>query len=149
MFAFQTVRVAAPVYAFMVRRHKLADIAKERELGDDFFANQRMLTHGGKFLVRQSSVFEQHRVRHADLADIMEERTHAHPFHLALVQPRRLRKADGVIRHAVGMTSGVNVLGIDQETQRLNGLHVAPIEPVVRRKELLVLTQKVFVQGGV
>jgi hypothetical protein len=122
--ARQPVRVAAAVPALVVMADHQLGLAEELDLAQDLPAHQRMALHQRPLFRRQRLGLPQDRVRHRDLADVVQQEAE---LDLGVVDERRVEHPGdlhAVGGDALGVLAGVGVTRLDGVAQRAHRGHV-------------------------
>ena len=93
-----------------------------RQGSDDFHAPIRVRLHQGVFVLAQRGRLLQHALGDPDLADVVQDRRQVDDLAFGVLEIEVLRGRVRVGRHALAMTSGVGVLGLDGLHERPGGL---------------------------
>ena len=133
--AGEAVRVAAAVEVLVVMPHAGHELVAE-ERPRDLGADAGVLTDELPLLRGQRSGLEQHAVRHADLADVVEEGD-VLQLDQALVAPAQLAPQQrGVPGDAAGVAERVVVLGAERRAQGAQVGEVQSLDLVVQLRPL-------------
>ena len=84
--------IALAVPALVAGAHDAADVLQLVDRGDDLLAELRVRLDQEALLVGQRPGLQQHRVRDADLADVVEERAELQPLQRVAVEPELARR---------------------------------------------------------
>src|SRR5919109_163366 len=134
--AAEPVGIAAAVPALVVVADERDRRAEAAELADDRRAVDRVPLDRLELLRGQSRGLREDRVRHGELPDVVEERGVAEHVEALRRKPELLADRERDRLHALRVSGGIGVLGLDRGVQRLDRLERALLEPVVRVEQL-------------
>src|SRR5712691_4624647 len=109
----QPVWIAAAIVALMVVANDVSGVGKELERRHDLRTRERVSSHGDPLLVREGTALAQDVLGHPDLAQVMEQPGFPDGPDLGPPEADGQREAPRQLRHALGMATGVLVLGLE------------------------------------
>lgn len=111
--AFWARRIACAVVALVMVARAAAQLRHGCDILQDALANLRMLADDAIFVFGELVRFFENVLRHADLADIVQQRRVVEVAVLHLAPAQRPADAQGVLRDIVGMALLIAVPGVD------------------------------------
>ena len=124
VIALQPVRVPATIGTLVMQLDDGDMTREERHGTEDARAERRMQLDDVDFLHRQRRRLAEHFVRHANLADVVEQSAQANDLEVVGRQLQHAADADREDAHTLGMTGGIGVARVECGRQGTNGTHV-------------------------
>ena len=118
----EPVGIARAVVFFMVAPHARYHIFQLLHVSQNISAVSRMTVHHCQFALIEPAALQQDTVAHADLPDIMQDRSELQVLQHSLVQPHHPADGQAVLHHSAGMSPCVRILFIDGLGQCLHGI---------------------------
>ncbi len=109
----------------MVQPRQPRHVAQRADPAQDLQRRERVPAHLGPLLVVERSPLVEDPVRHAQLADVVQQPGPVEVAPGPLVEPEQHGQPDGDARHALGVPRRVGRLGVDHGRERLRH----PVEP--------------------
>ncbi len=123
--ATEPIRVAAAVPSLMLRSDDRSDPRQEWDRGHDPFADYRMLLHDSHLFVIEGPRLVQDVAGHADLSDVVEQRSVLEEAQHVSREPEALTDRLGERGGLPGVCLGMAVLGVERGGKRGDGGQVA------------------------
>ena len=144
LIADESIRVARAVVPLVVMADDRQLRGKLGDRRDDLRAQDRMRVHEHPLLTVQAVRLQQDMVRHADLADVVQQATPFERFELSVVDPHHPADIDRDLLDPLAMPRGVRVALVDRLRKRPDGLreHVAHLDEPLRRHARRVQRQR-------
>jgi hypothetical protein len=136
LLAEESPGVALAVEALLVAEDDRRRGAEEGDALDHLVADVRVALHLRPFLGSEASRLEQHRVGHADLPDVVEERAAADLLQLRAAEPQPLGDGGGVFHHPLAVVGGLVLPGIERRHQGEKGALVGVLNVLQRGTQL-------------
>ena len=115
----QTVWISPAVITFMMPVSSHGKLRPLLDISQYAFSKNRMGLDDGKFLISKPGWLVDHTVRHADLADVVQQAHHIDPVLLLPGISESPRDLPCVICHTAGVTVRISILGVDRLRQGL------------------------------
>ncbi len=112
------VGIAEPVPALVARAHDRPDVGQPLDRRQDLLAELRMPLDDLELLVGQRPRLAQDLRGHADLADVVEERTELEPLHRLAVELQLTADEQRDVGDPAGMRRGVLVVRLERVRER-------------------------------
>jgi len=145
VLAGELLGIAAAVPALVQVEHPVGDLRHARAL-DDVAAERGVALHLEELVVGEPGGLEQHRVGHADLADVVEDPGGPDLVDLLLRHPELAREHRGVLGDPGGVLVGVAVLEVDRAGEGVDRVGEAGGARAIR---LLLERERRVDEGGV
>jgi hypothetical protein len=118
LVAAKPTRVAAAVKRFVVMQDIFGSRGEARNADDHAVANDRLAAHDCQLLLVQPRGLQENRIRHADFANIVEQRSARHVFELGLASAQPTAKQFGIAADPLRMNFGLLVTRVERSGER-------------------------------
>ena len=118
LFPAKSQRIAAAVEAFVVEPDDGPHDAQRLQWRAQRIADVGMSLHQFEFRRGQRSLFQEHRVRDADLPNIVKKSPPIERLQILLAKAERFAEGDGMSREPFAVTVGRGITRFDREGQR-------------------------------
>ena len=146
--ALEALGITRTVEVFMMSTDDLGGTGKVADMADDPETDLRVSAHDDLFLGSQRPRLVEHRVRHADLADVMEQGAAVEVHKLPPANLARVCNDEGILGHPEGMVADLVLPRVDGVHEGLERHEVGRIDMVDNAFEIGVAEVAVLAAVG-